>query len=72
MTKLALTNEEKRCLQMWFRQAIAQLEREEATDRMLRQHGANDKVQSSHHTIELRRRPTRSRPAVARTKEMAV
>ncbi|MBY0357607.1 MAG: hypothetical protein K2W82_06365 [Candidatus Obscuribacterales bacterium] len=30
MEDLALTNDEKRCLQMWFRQAIAHVEREEA------------------------------------------
>jgi hypothetical protein len=71
MTNMALTNEEKRCLQMWFRQAIAQLEREEATHRMLRERAADEKVQTAHHMIELRRRPTR-RPAVARSKEMAV
>lgn len=35
MTKAELTSEERRCLQMWFRHAIAELERNEATDRLI-------------------------------------
>ena len=71
MTNKALTNEERRCLQMWFRQAISQLERQEATDRLLREQRADRKLKPGHHALEIRRRPTR-RPAVARSKELAV
>lgn len=71
MTIKALSNEERRCLQMWFRQAISQLEREEATEAMLREQRADRKLKPGHHSLEIRPRPTR-RPAVARSKELAV
>ncbi len=69
MTNKALSNEERRCLQMWFRQAIVQLEREEATDRLLREQRADRQLKPGHHSLEIRPRPTR-RPAVARSKEL--
>jgi hypothetical protein len=56
---------------MWFRQAISQLEREEATEAMLREQRADRKLKPGHHSLEIRPRPTR-RPAVTRSKELAV
>ena len=38
MTEARLTKEERRCLKMWFRQAIAELERNEASERLIRWH----------------------------------
>jgi hypothetical protein len=71
MTNKALTNDERRCLQMWFRQAISQLEREEATQRILAEQAACRTLKPGHHALEMRPRPTR-RPAVARSKELAI
>ncbi|HEY9868123.1 MAG TPA: hypothetical protein V6D08_02860 [Candidatus Obscuribacterales bacterium] len=50
MSEFELTKDEKRCLQNWFRQAIAQVEREEATARLAQWfgigEGANHRSQS--------------------------
>jgi hypothetical protein len=71
MTNKALTNDERRCLQMWFRQAISQVEREEATQRILAEQEACRALKPGHSSLEMRPRPTR-RPAAARSKELAI
>jgi len=72
MTNNALTNEERRCLQMWFRQAISQVERDEATKRILAEQEACRKLMPGHHALEMRPRPTRRPAAAGRSKEMAI
>jgi len=44
MTETTLTNDERRCLQMWFRQAIAKLELEEVTNVMLENYPLEDET----------------------------
>ena len=39
MSEQGLTREERRCLQLWFRQAIAEVEKNEVTAQMIRRHG---------------------------------
>ncbi len=39
MSELGLTKEERRCLQLWFRQAIAEVERAEMSAHLIRKHG---------------------------------
>jgi hypothetical protein len=68
MTNLALTKEDKQCLQLWFRQAIAQVERDEALDRLLKEQA---KSKSVHHNIAARRRPAR-RAVGTHSKELTV
>lgn len=39
MSEIQLTDDEKRCLQFWFRQAIVKLEQQEVCARLLAEHG---------------------------------
>ena len=59
MSEMTLTSEEKRCLQMWFRQAIAHVEMEETKARM-QNWFADDKVRTSHHAPTPARRARRT------------
>ena len=71
MTNTTLTNDEKRCLQMWFRQALAQVEREEVMHRLMRERDLDAKVAkvgSQHRESVSRRRA----PRVAKTVHAAV
>jgi len=61
MDELNLTNEEMECLKMWMRQAIAQVEVQEATRAMLAEQALNNKTGS--HQKFAARRPRRSRLA---------
>jgi len=58
MTEEIITEDERRCLRMWFRQAIVQLEREEVTAQIYAEHYTDEK--GKHRTHQPRRR-TRSR-----------
>ncbi|CAN5212020.1 hypothetical protein BH11CYA1_BH11CYA1_35510 [soil metagenome] len=64
MNETTLSNDERRCLQMWFRQAIAKLELEEVTDVMLKEYpvevGTDSPVAHRPTTVS-RRRVSRSR-----------
>jgi hypothetical protein len=62
MEDMVLTSEEKKCLQMWFRQAIAKIEVEEATRSLLKEH-ASDSIatRTGHPSISVRRAAPRSR-----------
>lgn len=55
MTEMALTNDEKRCLQMWFRQAIAHVEKEEALKALEQEAQACDPKAEPHSTFAARR-----------------
>lgn len=44
MNETTLSNDERRCLQMWFRQAIAKLELEEVTNVMLEEYPVEDEA----------------------------
>jgi hypothetical protein len=68
MTNTGLTRDEKLCLQRWFRQAIAEVEMEEAKQFLLREYPI-ERVQPAHHQPMIRR-PLR-RPKTARAKELA-
>ena len=50
MTNSTLTNDEKRCLQMWFRHAIAEVEREEATRNIVAFYNGESKAREGHHS----------------------
>ncbi len=64
MTDAQLTVDEKRCLQMWFRHAIARVEREEVGAQIAKFHGLTDITEEGHRTPVIRRRTRRnSRPA---------
>jgi hypothetical protein len=60
MNELALTKDERICLQTWFRQAIVQLEREEVTAQMIKEHGIKTSNEEGHRTSVVRRRTRRS------------
>lgn len=45
MSELGLTNDERRCMQLWFRQAIAQVERQEAAVKLASWFGGSDDSQ---------------------------
>lgn len=57
MSEFGLTSEERRCLQMWFRQAINQLETEELSEQLIRRHQQEDATTG--HRPPLNRRRTR-------------
>ena len=46
---------------MWFRQAIAKLELDEVTGVMLKEYPVDGDAKSSHHTVQTRKRTSRSR-----------
>ena len=56
MTKNGLTQEERQCLQMWFRQALAKVEAEETAHRMLSEHAEDSKLSAGHRTPLAQRR----------------
>lgn len=56
MSDMTLTNDEKRCLQMWFRQAIVQLEMEEATANITKFYAGDTKTREGHHAPVAARR----------------
>lgn len=60
MNELPLTKDERLCLQSWFRQAIVQLEREEVTARLLKEHAAEVACEDGHRSPVIRRRGRRS------------
>ena len=59
MTEFGITAEERRCLQMWFRQAIAQIEMEELSNHLIRRDGL-DETEGSHRSFISRRRSRRT------------
>ena len=61
MNETTLSNDERRCLQMWFRQAIAKLELEEVTDVMLKEYPVEAESTTVHRPTTSRRRASRSR-----------
>ncbi len=62
MKDSALSYDERRCLQMWFRQAIAKLELDEVTNVMLKEYPVDGDIKAtSHHTVQTRKRTSRSR-----------
>lgn len=57
-----LSHDERRCLAMWFRQAIAKLELEEVTQVMLKEFPPENSLElPSHKAAVARRRASRSR-----------
>lgn len=60
MTIESLSNDERRCLQMWFRQAIVQLERQEALSNITKFYAGDTKARDAHHAAVGNRRPARS------------
>ncbi|HEY9789660.1 MAG TPA: hypothetical protein V6D22_04620 [Candidatus Obscuribacterales bacterium] len=50
MSDMTLTNDDKRCLQMWFRQAIVEVERREALNNIIAFYNGDQKKPVSHHS----------------------
>jgi hypothetical protein len=71
MTETTLTNDERRCLQMWFRQAIAKLELEEVTNVMLENYPLEDETANAHKSVVTRRRASRGKLS-SHIKELSV
>jgi hypothetical protein len=59
MSEASLSKEERLCLQMWFRQAIAKLEHEEVTAQFIKSHGI-ESHEDSHRSHVARRRARRT------------
>jgi hypothetical protein len=68
MTKTGLTKEEKQCLQRWFRQAIAEVEKEEAKHFLLREFPPE--TGSANHRLPLVRRRSHRGQRPAHAKEL--
>lgn len=58
---IVLSNEERECLRMWFRQAIAKVEVEEATAAIIRDRAFFEGTESHRTAAVGRRRTTRTR-----------
>lgn len=56
MSERGLTQEERRCLQLWFRQAIAEVERQEVAAQIIRRHGLTTEEGTAHRS-QVARRP---------------
>ncbi|MBX9724807.1 MAG: hypothetical protein K2X81_25605 [Candidatus Obscuribacterales bacterium] len=59
MSEVTLTADERRCLQMWFRQAIAEVEKAEVFQALIERDGLN-KSPEGHRTPGARRRRPRT------------
>lgn len=59
MTNNSLTNEEKRCLQLWFRQAIVEVERREACANITKFYNPESKSRENHKSAIVPRRAAR-------------
>ena len=68
MTNKGLTNEERQCLQRWFRQAIAEVEREEVKHFLLKEY-PTEAASQGHRQSLVRRRSHRTQKTHA--KELA-
>lgn len=69
MTDFELSNDDKLCLRLWFRQAIVQLEKEEVHAQLLRFHDSKPGSEKGHRP-SIGRRTCRN-PRVAHIKELA-
>ncbi len=65
MTNETLTSDEKQCLQMWFRQAIVEVERKEACASIARFYNGDSKTREAHTSHVVTRRSPRTRSARA-------
>jgi len=61
MSEQDLTMEERRCLQMWFRQAIARLEQEEVTAQFIQVKAADEQKSDTHRLPVVKRRNRRAK-----------
>jgi hypothetical protein len=68
MTTNTLTSEEKKCLQMWFRQAIVEAEKREALSAITKFYGEDTSARDTHKGHVVARRSPRTRNA--RTHEL--
>jgi hypothetical protein len=59
MNNTDLTEDEKICLQSWFRHAIAKLEQEKVVDQLLKNKSSESKSHFAHHLPVIRRRMSR-------------
>jgi hypothetical protein len=66
MSQPALTTDEKLCLRFWFRQALATLEREEVTQRLLRKTSSGQALPTHGHSLVPRRAKRVSTPFQAK------
>jgi hypothetical protein len=63
MTSNSLTSDERKCLQMWFRQAIVEAEKREALSAITRFYQGDSKSRDAHKSHVVTRRSTRTRTA---------
>lgn len=61
MSTDTITSQEKQCLQMWFRQAIVEVERREACANITRFYNGESKTRDAHKSRVVTRRSTRTR-----------
>lgn len=72
MNEEVITAEERRCLRMWFRQAIAQLEQQETTAAMYNEHYGEEETgrKNNHRYAVARRRNSRKGRMIPHLREM--
>lgn len=70
MKEEVITKEERECLRMWFRQAIAQLEKQEVAKAMYSEHYCDDDEQKSGHRYAVTRRRSRRSRVIPHLREM--
>jgi len=71
MSEHGLTREERRCLQLWFRQALAQVERDELSSQLItRDCPPADKT--GEHRSQVSRRRARHSPVSTHGKQLAL
>lgn len=61
MTIDTLTSDERKCLQMWFRQAIVEVEKREALSAITRFYQGDSKTRDAHKSHVVPRRNVRTR-----------
>lgn len=71
MKENELTREERTCLRMWFRQAIAQLEKEEVSAQFIMNSAFYEESDDTHRLPVFKRRPRRARNQ-GHTRELVV
>ncbi len=59
MSEAALTKDEIRCLQLWFRQALSEVERAEVAGSLIKRHGIAAEGDGGHRDNPVRRRVPR-------------
>lgn len=70
MKEEVITAEERRCLRMWFRQAIVQLEQQEVAAAIYNEHYEDETPKKNTHRYAVTRRRTRRNRTIPHLREM--